>query len=118
MKTYILWITGVVFVLVVILAVSTEAFNVLSDLSSVMFFMFALVNIIIIGTIIAVEIAKNLKLEIVQKELDALEQERYYIENNDELSILFSKEAIELQQTLHAVQKKIAILQESCYEHL
>ena len=116
MKYYALGIGGVVFVLVLML--STDAFNVLSDLSSVFFFMFALINIIIIGVVLAVEIAKNLKLDIVQKELDALEKEKYYIEYNNDFSIAFSKESVELQKSLKTVQQKIIILQESSYENL
>ena len=118
MKKYALWIAGVVSGLVLILTFSTETLNVLSDLSSIFFFMFALINIIIIGTIIAVEIAKNLKLEIVQKELAALEKEKYYIEYSNDFSITFNQESVELQKTLQAVQKKIANLQESSYANL
>lgn len=116
MKYYIFGILGVVFAF--ILMISTEAFNILSDLSSVFFFMFALLNIIIIGTIISIEMAKNLKLEMLQKELNTLENEIYYISFSNDFSIAFTNEAIELQSSLKVLQSKISILQESSYEKL
>ena len=116
MKYYIFGILGVVFILMLVL--STEALNILSDLSSVFFFMFALLNIIIIGTVIAIEVAKNFKLEMVQKELNSLEKEMYYISFNNDFSIAFTDEAIELQSSLKALQNKITTLQESSYEKL
>ena len=116
MKYYAFGIIGVIFVLVLIL--STEAFNVLSDLSSVFFFMFALLNIIIIGAVIAIEMAKNFKLDMVQKELDTLEQEMYHITFSNNFSIEFTNESVELQSSLKTLQQKISTLQESSYEKL
>lgn len=113
---YVVITLGVVFVLA--LMMTSETFNVLSDLSSVLFFMFALLNMMIIGAILAIEIAKNLKYDIVQKELLALEQEMHYIAFNSDFSIEFTEEAKELQNSLKVLQQKISFLQESSYEKL
>lgn len=118
MKYYMIGAGVIVVVLIFMLMISTETLNILADLSSIFFFMFALMNIIIIATVIGVEMANNLKLQMVQQELDALEKEKYYIEYNNDFNIDFNHEAVQLCDALKAVQEKINIFQESGYENL
>ena len=109
---------GVLAIFLLALIFSESFFNAVADLSSILFFMFALINMIVIGALLAMEIAKTINLQNTETELLNLEQEIYMLALQEEFEISFSKEAIELHSSLQAIRNKITELQESTHEEL
>ncbi|WP_428739383.1 hypothetical protein [Sulfurimonas sp.] len=98
------------------LSMSDKAMETLSDLAGLLFFLFTVLSMICISTIIAMEIAKNIQLQILDEELDLLTNEMDSLKSHNTFSIEFTKEASDLQQSLNTIDSKIYSLKESNHE--
>lgn len=102
--------------LTISLNISDEIIEVLSDISGILFFMFTVLSMICISTIIAMEIAKTLQYQILEKELNILKEEMYMLQSQNIFSIEFTQEACDLENSLKVLNQKILTLKEKNYE--
>ncbi len=118
MKTAIIITAAIIIFIIFGLIFSEGTVDVLSDVSGVMFMIFALSLMLLIGTAIAIEMAKHLQLEMLEKELYTLKREKYFLESENIFYIEFTEEAIAFQNSLRAIEGKISKVQESTYESI
>ena len=109
------------FIVIVILVIGVWIFSgdrvyVLADLSGVLFITFSLLCMMIIAAILAIEMAKKNKYDIVEEELSRLKSEMLQLENSNTFYIEFTQEAIDIHDSLAIVQKKIKKVEGFSYE--
>ena len=109
-------VIGVIIILGLMIPEGT--LEVLSDISGVMFMIFALLSMLLIGASIAIEMAKRLRLEMLEKELNTLREEKQFLKSKNNFYIKFTNQAIVLEKSLKAIQDKKLRLQESSYESI
>lgn len=102
--------------LTIALSISDEIIEILSDISGIFFFLFTVLSMVCISTIIAMEIAKLLEYSMLDKELISLKEEINLLQSNNTLSIEFTQEASDLENSLKILNEKILALKEKSYE--
>ncbi len=98
------------------LFISDGIIEILSDFSGILFFMFTVLCMISISTIIAIEIAKTLQYKILDKELSILIEEMSILKSQNILSIEFTEEAHELENSLKVLNQTLITLKEKSHE--
>jgi hypothetical protein len=96
--------------------ISDEIIEILSDISGVVFYMFTLLCMVSISTILAIEIAKIIRYKILDKELKTLKSEMNLLQSKNIFFIEFTNEATALQNSLATLEQKIRLLKEKSHE--
>ena len=98
------------------LSISDEIIEILSDISGIFFFLFTVLSMVCISTIIAMEIAKTMQYKILDKELNTLEEEMSILKSQNIFSIEFTQEASDLENSLKVLNQNILNLKRQSHE--